>query len=119
MHVISSERTDTNVTGPDQALALDAERAVWREIGDEVIILDVPTATYLNLNGSARLLWKRLDSGATPVDLAAELVTIYGIPEGQAAHDVESFLEALQNRSLLACPTPRASSQMGRTLAQP
>lgn len=86
----------------DEALTLDADRAVWREIGDEVVILDVPTATYLNLNGTGRALWKRLDDGATPGELAAELVKTYGIPEDQAASDVESFLEALQERSLLS-----------------
>ena len=91
---------------PDQALTLDGERAVWREIGEEVIILDVPTATYLNLNGSARALWKRLDAGATPVELADELVAKFGIPQEQAAHDVEGFLEALQEWSLLSSVTP-------------
>ncbi len=87
---------------PDQVLTFDANRAVWREVGNEVIILDVPTATYLNLNGSARVLWKRLDAGATSVELAAELVSSYGITDERAATDVDGFLEALREHSLLS-----------------
>jgi hypothetical protein len=93
------------VTAPNQVLRVDADRAVWREIADEVVILDVPTTTYLNLNKSARLLWKRLDGGATPTELAAELVASYGIPRDEAANDVQDFLSALQARSLLASPS--------------
>lgn len=91
-----------NQIPPNQFATIDAERAVWREIGEEVVILDVPTSTYLNLNGSARLLWKRLSGGATPAELTAELVATYGIPEVQAAKDVQSFLDALRERLLLS-----------------
>jgi hypothetical protein len=101
----TEHKEQTLVIAPDQVLTVDSDRAVWREIGDEVVILDVPTTTYLNLNKSARVLWKRLDAGATPLELAAELVTIYGISDDQAAADVRSFLDALQKMSLLSFPT--------------
>ncbi len=97
-----ADKEQTMVAAPDQVLRVDTDRAVWREIGDEVVILDVPTTTYLNLNKSARVLWKRLDRGATPTELVAELVASYGLPEDQAANDVRAFLDALQERSLLA-----------------
>ena len=51
-----------------ERLALDSERAVWRQVGDEIVILDVPTATYLTLNSSAVTLWKNLEEGATPAE---------------------------------------------------
>jgi hypothetical protein len=86
---------------PGQRLKLDGERAVWREVGDEVVVLDVQTATYLSINGSGGTLWKKLDSGATPVELVAELVSGYAISEARAAHDVGDFLHALKERSLL------------------
>jgi Coenzyme PQQ synthesis protein D (PqqD) len=89
---------------PDERLSLDAERAVWREVGDEIVILDVPTATYLTLNSSAVTLWKRLEEGASPVELAAELVAIYEVSEDRAAADVQRFLGALQERSLILLP---------------
>jgi hypothetical protein len=90
---------------PDARLSLDSERAVWREVGDELVILDVPTATYLTLNSSAVTLWKHLEEGASPAELAAELVATYEIGEDKAASDVQRFLGALQDRSLIL-PAP-------------
>jgi hypothetical protein len=84
-----------------QRLKLDGDRAVWREVGEEVVVLDVETATYLSLNGSGGALWKRLDTGATPNELVAELVSAYGVPEARASKDVEDFLHVLRERSLL------------------
>jgi hypothetical protein len=97
-----ANKEQTLVIAPDQVLRVDTDRAVWREIGDEVVILDLPTTTYLNLNKSARALWKRLDGGATPLELTAELMASYGISKDQAAGDVRAFLDALLERSLLS-----------------
>jgi hypothetical protein len=87
---------------PDQRLTLDSNRAVWREIGDEVVVLDTATATYMSLNATGRALWAKLDEGATPAELTAELVSTYGLPASQAASDVEDFLSALEGLSLLS-----------------
>jgi hypothetical protein len=86
---------------PGQRLKFDPERALWREVGDELVIFEVATTTYLTLNSSARTLWKHLADGASPVELTAELVATYAIAEDMAARDVERFLEALEARSLL------------------
>ena len=86
---------------PQRRLKLDGDRAVWREVGEEVVVLDVETTTYLSLNGSGGALWKRLDAGATPNELVAELVSAYGVAEARASKDVEAFLHVLRDRSLL------------------
>jgi hypothetical protein len=96
-----ANKEENLATAPDQVLRIDTDRAVWREIADEVVILDVPTTTYLNLNKSARVLWRRLDRGAMPTELAAS----YGIAQDEAANDVQDFLDALRVRSLLAPPS--------------
>jgi hypothetical protein len=90
---------------PTERLSLDSERAVWREVGDEIVILDVPTATYLTLNSSAVTLWKHLEEGASPEELADELVATYEIDKDKAARDVQRFLGALKDRSLIL-PAP-------------
>jgi hypothetical protein len=89
----------------DQRLSLDVERAVWRQVGDELVILDIPSGTYLTLNSSAVGLWKLLEEGASPAELGAELVSTYGISEARAAEDVQRFLGAVQERSLIV-PAP-------------
>ena len=46
-------------------------------------------------------LWKNLEEGASPAELTAELVAVYGISEEKAAKDVQNFLLALQERCLI------------------
>lgn len=84
-----------------ERIALDLDAVVWREVDDEVIILELATAVYLTLNGSARLLWLRLDQGATEDELAEVLAETYDIAIEQAAVDTRAFLDALRERSLL------------------
>ena len=84
-----------------QMMRLDADRAVWREVADEVVILDVVSSTYFNLNRAAAALWKRLETGATAEDLVSELVTKYGLPAERAQSDVRTFIDQLEGLSLL------------------
>ena len=86
---------------PEGPIALDADAVVWREVGDEIVVLEIATAVYLTLNGTARPLWLLLADGATRDDLAAALVAEYGIAFDRAAADVDDFLAALATRSLL------------------
>jgi len=82
-------------------LSLNLDAVVWREVGDELLILELDTATYLTVNGSARLLWSRLEEGATLADLVDCLVVRYGISQDQAHLDVGEFLSDLEGRSLV------------------
>jgi hypothetical protein len=89
----------TDTTG--ETLLLKVDNVVWREMDDELVILELPTTTYLTLNGSAKRLWLRLAEGATSEDLALILVEQYKISHEQAASDIESFLSDLNQRELL------------------
>lgn len=85
----------------DQPLALKTDQVVWRRAGDELIVLEIGTATYLTLNGSGCLLWQNLAEGATLGGLAAALVDHYGIDIDLARTDVAAFVAELDARSLL------------------
>jgi hypothetical protein len=74
---------------------------VWRELNGEVIILEMDSGSYLNLNGSAKVLWEALGAPAELNDLAALLVKVYGIPHRQASNDAQAFLDDLSARKLI------------------
>jgi hypothetical protein len=84
-----------------QRLSLKVDDLTWREVHDELLVLDMATATYLTLNGSAKVLWQRLADGASVVDLADTLVDHYGIPRDRAEADARDFVETLEERSFL------------------
>ena len=75
---------------------------VWREVEDEVIILDTRASVYASVNEAGRVLWLKLAEGASLDDLTGELVRHYGLNEADATRDAEAFLHALRDQDLLS-----------------
>jgi hypothetical protein len=80
---------------------LKADRIAWRQIGDDVVVLDLRTSRYVTANASAGLLWRGLERGASREELIADLVREYEIDEATAATDVDEFLAECRERDLL------------------
>jgi hypothetical protein len=91
-------------TSPQEKLQLKVDDVVWREVEDDLVVLELSTSTYLNLNGSAKHLWETLANGATSDSLVESLVTRYEISDVQARADTEEFLAALTARGLVVRP---------------
>ena len=82
-------------------MQLNADEVVWREVGDELVVLELSSSTYLTLNGTAKQIWEGLADGATREALVEGLVARYGIGEDRARGDVDSFIAELSDRDLL------------------
>ena len=86
---------------PGEKLYLKSDDVVWREAGDELVVLELSTTTYLTLNGTAKQLWLGLAAGSTVEDLVGMLIETYGITSEQAMSDTESFVAELADRELI------------------
>ena len=73
----------------------------WREVGDAIVILDLSDSSYLSVSGAGRVIWDRLDGGATLAELVAAVMEIFDVSEELAASDTSSFLDSLESRKLL------------------
>jgi hypothetical protein len=82
-------------------LALANERLVWREVDDQVIVLDKGTGHYLSINDSGALLWRQIAEGATRAELVARLRDDCELHEQAAARDVQAFISMMQEHGLL------------------
>jgi hypothetical protein len=91
---------------PEGPVVLDLERLMWREVGEEVIVLDKRSWTYMGVNGSGALLWRALVDGASGEQLVARLRDAYGLSPEDAARDVEAFVQLLRSHGLLAEVAP-------------
>ena len=74
----------------------------WREVEGEIVALDLRASTYLSINKAGTALWPHLTSGASREELVTALTSRYGIDAESAAHDVEAFVRALEEKGLLA-----------------
>lgn len=83
-------------------LCLRDQNLDWREIDDDIVVLDGQDAIYLAVRGSGPLLWRMLADSTTRERLVDALVETYDIGESRAADDVDEFIATLSERGLLA-----------------
>ena len=86
----------------DGRLTLRPESLDWVDVEGEIVVLDSERSIYLAPNPSGAVLWRMLTEGATQEDLVAALVEAFGITSDRAEHDVEVFVDRLQDLGLLA-----------------
>ena len=78
-----------------------ADDLVWREIDNEVIVLDLRSAQYLSLNAAGVVLWEALERERSEQQLAELLVERFEIDAEQARHDTRAFIDACAELQLL------------------
>jgi len=83
-------------------LRLREEDLEWREIDDEIVVLDARDAAYLAVSGAGILIWSLLSEATDRDSLVHALVDRYGIDRTRAGEDVDAFLSSLVDRGLLA-----------------
>ncbi|MBJ7328393.1 MAG: PqqD family protein [Solirubrobacteraceae bacterium] len=82
-------------------LRLRTDRLVFEQTGDEVVVLDLRTSSYLAINHTGRTLWPHLQDGATQTELTAILVAHHGTSQEVASADVDAFVASLRALDLL------------------
>jgi hypothetical protein len=78
----------------------------WREIDDEVIVLDLRSATYLRLNPSGAVLWQQLEPGASEPELVNVLADRFELPVQQATEEVVAFIDSCLEKDIITPKRP-------------
>lgn len=73
----------------------------WRAIEGEAVLFDTSRGMMRQLNPIATALWERLEREQTMGELVAFVTAAYDVGEDRARADVEAFLSALTERSLV------------------
>jgi hypothetical protein len=87
-----------------RTIKLRPDKLVWRQVGEEVMVLDTRTSEYLSVNKAGAVLWPMLLEGSTPSQLAMALVDEFGIDQARAEADAYTFLSALEEMGLTEEP---------------
>jgi len=78
-----------------------SEQVMWREIGGQIVILDLRSSSYLRSNRSGACLWECLQNECDQTDLVNILQENFDVEPGKAEHDVAEFLVKLSEVDLL------------------
>jgi hypothetical protein len=74
---------------------------VCREVGENLIGLDLRSSQYFSLNDTGTELWRMLEHGTTIAALAELLVQAHDLDLSVATSDVEAFVASLRDQGLL------------------
>ncbi len=82
-------------------MRLRNERLAWREIGGELVVLDLRSSTYFTANSTASVIIRVLVDGASRSELVEALLAEFDFGREALEADVDAFLAVLQRHDLL------------------
>lgn len=78
-----------------------SDDAVFRELGDEAVVLNLASGMYFGLNAVALRIWQLIDQDGSFESIRDTLVAEFDVDPDTAARDVEHLVEALSARGLV------------------
>lgn len=82
------------------------EGFILRQVAGETVVIpsgdDMDLNLMITLNGTAKVLWERLEQGATREELIDALLAEYDVDAETAAAGVDGFVKKLEEHGFLA-----------------
>lgn len=82
-------------------MRLRSDEISARTIGDETIVLSLPTSRYFTITGVGTRVFELLTDEMSVDDLIGTIVDEYEVDTSTARRDIEAFLEQLRDAELL------------------
>lgn len=83
-------------------LRLNRPKVICEAFDDEVVAINLETGTYFGMLGTAKDVWKLIESEVPEENLTDHLAECYGIERHKIAADVEAFVESLVEQALVS-----------------
>lgn len=81
--------------------AFATPRALCKDLGDEIVLLDLETETYFGLNPIGSRFWHLATTAPTIRDAIAVMIEEYDVAPEELERDMTALLEDLVGRGLL------------------
>ena len=78
-----------------------APRVLCKDLGGELILLDLETETYFGLNAAGARLWNLLTTAPTIRDAFAVMLAEYEVAPAELEHDMGALIDDLVRLGLL------------------
>jgi len=84
--------SDRYAAGPD---------VLARQVGDELVLLDLPSGTYFSVNAVGALAWELLKSGATGTEVCDAVEQRFDVDRSTVEADMAELLADLAGRGMI------------------
>lgn len=74
---------------------------VWKEVGDQVVVLHIETGRYYSLNHPGSLIWKGLMEGLFPDQIVGQLCSAFDVDKPTAKKDTEEMIRDLLTKEAI------------------
>ncbi len=98
---MSDDDGDGRVTSPLDERAFATTRVLYKEIGDESVLLDLETETYFGLNATGTRLWKLLTTAPSIRAAFEVMLDEYDVADDDLERDIGALIDELVGRGLL------------------
>ena len=85
----------------DTSIAARADNKVAAEIGDDVVILDIESGFYFQLNKSGARIWGLLEQPESLAGLCAKVEAAFEVDAETCRAEVTEFLELMRDKGLV------------------
>jgi hypothetical protein len=88
------------------AIALDttfitSENIAWRNVNDEVVILNLKSGEYYTLNDVGQFVWLAVADKRNMEEIRQKVVDTFDVSPEKASEDIESFISRMLDEGLL------------------
>jgi len=74
---------------------------LWKEVGDQVVILHFESGRYFSLNATGSLIWRAVLEDVALDQIAEQLCAEFDVDPETAAQDVEQTVHSFIDRSFI------------------
>lgn len=92
-----------------------AEDVIWRDLGEEVVILNLATSTYFGLSGAGSHMWRQFAEHGSPEQTVAALEDQFEVATAQLRADLDALLRDLESRDLIVLDKTRSAKGVGKS----
>jgi hypothetical protein len=85
----------------DQPLSMSPQAQAER-VGDRIVVLDLVSEQYLELDPVGSMIWDELANGSSPAAVVELLLTRFTVERDRVTSDVEAFVRRLHSLGLAA-----------------
>jgi hypothetical protein len=78
-----------------------ADNVVWREVGAEVVILDLTSNNYFGLNSIGSRVWHLIAQNRPIDEIVTTLLGEFDVDAEQLQADIQELIEQLESKGLL------------------
>ena len=74
---------------------------LFKRLGDEMVLFNLDTDHFYELNGTAARFWELLNAGHDTDDVCRQMVAEFSVDDNQFAREAEVMLASFQQENLI------------------